>query len=88
MAHYLICYDIANPKRLGRVHRRAVKHALFVQYSVYYLHGDKVKLQAMLDEIQAVIDDAEDDVRAYTVAPLKDALQLGRSWLPDDVLLI
>lgn len=88
MAHYLICYDIANPKRLGKVHRRAVSHAVFVQYSVYYLRGDQAQLQAMLDDIEAVIDAGADDVRAYTVSPLAEATQVGQSWLPGDVVLV
>lgn len=87
MAHYLICYDIANPKRLGRIHRRAVKHAIFVQYSVYYLQGDKAKLQALLNEIDEELNPTEDDVRAYTISSLTDACLMGRSWLPDDVIL-
>lgn len=87
MAHYLICHDIANPKRLGRVHRRAVRHATFVQYSVYYLEGDKVKLHALLNDIKQVIDEREDDVRAYLVSTITEAIQLGRSWLPEGVVL-
>jgi CRISPR-associated protein Cas2 len=87
MAHFLICYDIANPKRLGRVHRRAVKHAAFVQYSVYYLIGAKSDLDAMLGDIQDVIDDDQDDVRAYTVEPLSDAIRVGACWLPEDIFL-
>jgi CRISPR-associated protein Cas2 len=88
MGHYLICYDIADPKRLGRIHRRAVKHAIFVQYSVYYLRGDQVKLQALLGEIEPLIDSSEDDVRAYSITSLSDACQMGRSWIPDDIQLI
>jgi CRISPR-associated protein Cas2 len=88
MPHYLICYDIANPKRLGRVHRRTVKHALFVQYSIYYLEGDRLNLQALLDDLRDVIDEKEDDVRAYTVSPISDAIQIGRSWLPEELILL
>lgn len=88
MAHYLICYDIANPKRLGRVHRRVVRHALFLQYSVYYLQGDKPDLQTALNDIKDVIDPMEDDVRAYTIAPLSEAFQLGVPWFPDEVVLL
>ena len=87
MAHFLICYDIANPKRLGRVHRRAVRHAAFVQYSIYYLVGSKSDLDAMLDEIQKVIDDDQDDVRAYAVQPLSEAIKVGVCWLPEDIFL-
>lgn len=88
MAHYLICYDIASPKRLGKVHRRILRHAIFVQYSVYYLKGNKKALDAALEDIRDVLDEQQDDVRAYTVAPPDDAVQLGNSWLPDDVLLL
>ncbi|MEJ2419438.1 MAG: CRISPR-associated endonuclease Cas2 [Exilibacterium sp.] len=88
MAHYLICYDIANPKRLGKVHRRAVSHAVFVQYSVYYLRGSQAQLRTMLEDIEAVIDVAQDDVRAYTVSPLAESIQLGISWLPGDLALV
>lgn len=87
MGHYLVCYDIANPRRLGKVHRRAVNHAAFVQYSVYYLRGDQSDLDNMLADIQDVINDAEDDVRAYSVAPLKEAIQKGVTWLPEGILL-
>lgn len=87
MAHYLICYDIANPKRLGKVHRRIVKHAAFVQYSVYYFNGAKEDLDELLIELEMLIEDKEDDIRAYSVEPLKRAIQVGRSWLPEGILL-
>ena len=88
MSHYLVCYDIANPKRLGRVHRRAIRHALFVQYSVYYLEGDREQLQLMLNDLENVIDPGEDDIRAYTVTPLKECFTIGRNWLPEDLVLL
>lgn len=87
MAHYLICYDIANPKRLGRVHRRTTKCALFVQYSVYYFEGDKARLMALLGELKEIINATEDDIRAYKVESLKDAVHLGCNWLPDGIHL-
>ena len=87
MSHYLICYDIADPKRLGKVHRRAVKHAACVQYSVYYLNGTTGQLNDMLSDIEEVIDDSLDDVRAYTVAPLRESIQVGVAWIPEDILL-
>ncbi len=87
MAHYLICYDIADRRRLGRVHRCIVRHAVFVQLSVYYLRGDRRALDALLDELRGLIDEKTDDVRVYAVEPLQNALQLGQSWLPEGILL-
>lgn len=85
MAHYLVCYDIADPRRLGRVHRRIVKHAIFIQLSVYYLQGDRQALAALLNDLQDVIDEDYDDVRAYSVRPLAEALQIGCPWLPEGI---
>lgn len=87
MAHYLVCYDIADPKRLGRVHRRIVKHAMFVQLSVYYLQGDRQVLEALLEDLREVIDEGCDDVRAYPVRQLSGALQIGCSWLPEGIVI-
>jgi CRISPR-associated protein Cas2 len=86
--HYLVCYDISSPKRLAKVHRRILAYAIFVQFSVYYLEGSQRQLNELLAELSIVINEAEDDVRAYAVAPLKDAIQLGRSWLPSNVFLV
>lgn len=83
MAHYLICYDIADPRRLGRVHRRIVNHAIFIQFSVYYLKGDKQSLADLLNDLKYVIDENYDDVRAYMIRPLSEALQIGTPWLPE-----
>jgi len=85
MAHYLVCYDIADPRRLQRVHRRMIRHALFVQLSVYYLQGDRAALDRLLDDLQEVIDERYDDVRAYSVRPLSDGLQIGCPWLPEGI---
>lgn len=88
MANYLVCYDIADPRRLQRVHRHAVRHAQFVQYSVYYLQGSEADLQAMLDDIAAEIHPKLDDVRAYAIAPLEEAFTLGRTWIPEGIYLV
>lgn len=88
MANYLICYDIADPKRLAKVHRRTVNSAIFVQYSVYFFQGSQVELQSVLDDLQSVINNAEDDIRAYSIASIKEAIIRGKTWLPDDLYLI
>lgn len=88
MAHYVVCYDIANPKRLQRIHRRAVAHAQFVQYSIYYLDGSRQQLQNMLDEIADEIDEKEDDVRAYSIHPISEAICLGKPLIPEEIYLV
>ncbi len=62
---YLVCYDIADPKRLARVHRLVARRALMVQYSVYLARLRRRELEALREEIAARIREGEDDVRIY-----------------------
>ncbi len=85
---FLICYDIRDKKRLAKVHRVTVKHALFVQYSIYYFEGGDAELADILDEIEMRMDTRVDDVRAYPIEPLSNAERMGQSWLPSEVILL
>lgn len=88
MANFLICYDVANSNRLGKVHRRIKSKAVFVQYSVYYFQGSNEELSSLLAELSEVIDEQEDDVRAYQVESLDRATRIGTTWFAEEVLLV
>tara|TARA_R110000868_G_scaffold122666_1_gene325268 strand:+ start:2267 stop:2542 length:276 start_codon:yes stop_codon:yes gene_type:complete len=83
--HYLICYDIADPRRLNRVGRVSRQQALALQYSVYYLFGTAADLDRLLDRLDALIDVEVDDIRAYRIPELGRVERQGESWLPDGV---
>lgn len=87
MANYIICYDIANPRRLGRIHRALKRRALPVQYSVFLFSGTDVQLQRCLDELQALMDERYDDIRAYPLPQRGLRLVLGASLLPEGIVL-
>lgn len=76
--HWLIAYDVRAPRRLARLHRVVVKSALRVHYSVYLFEGTVTGLRRLLAEIDAEIEPAEDDVRAYQVPSRPDLTLLGR----------
>ncbi|HED14018.1 MAG TPA: CRISPR-associated endonuclease Cas2 [Gammaproteobacteria bacterium] len=61
----LICYDIANPKRLQRVHRVVSHKAVMVQYSVYYTEMNRTEIGRIIREVEECIDKRADDVRIY-----------------------
>lgn len=83
---YLIGYDISNPKRLQRLHRRMQKHATPVQYSVFLFEGNARALQSCLDEALSIIEKKEDDLRLYPLTvPLK-RWELGKPVLPDGIV--
>ena len=60
--NWLIAY-IADPLRLGRVHRFLKRHAIPVQYSVFVFQGNQTTLDRILAGIVERIDTEADDVR-------------------------
>ena len=83
---WLIAYDIADPLRLGRVHRFLKRHAIPVQYSVFVLHANQFNLDHVLAGITDRIDPAWDDVRAYHIPNRCEVTALGRQHLPEGVM--
>ncbi len=84
---YLIAYDIANPKRLSRVHRTLKKQGLPVQYSVFTVVIKRKALLRLMDAISQLIHPTEDDVRCYRLPENSDVKTLGRQFFPVDVML-
>lgn len=85
---YLICYDIADPKRLIRVHRACARHAAPLQYSVFLGCFRPEKLEALLDELDGLIEPALDDVRIYPLPSPAQADLVGTPRLPQGVRLL
>jgi CRISPR-associated protein Cas2 len=84
---YLIAYDIANPKRLGCVHRTLKKEGLPVQYSVFTVVMKRPRLLRLLDRLADQIVWEEDDIRCYRLPAKTDAVSLGKQYFPEDVML-
>ncbi len=87
IGHYLIAYDIANPKRLSRVHRTLKKQGLPVQYSVFTVVMKRKGVLNLLDCINTLIKPNEDDVRCYRLPETLDLKTLGRQLFPENVML-
>ncbi len=64
---YMVCYDIANPRRLGKVHRLMKKRGLSVQKSIFFIQKNEKEMKALLGELGGLIRGKEDDIRAYPV---------------------
>lgn len=84
---YLIAYDIANPRRLSKVHRILKKQGLPVQYSVFTVVMTRPRLLRLLECIEQQIDIKEDDVRCYRLPDHSDTVTLGKQFFPKDVML-
>lgn len=85
--NWLIAYDIADPKRLGRLHRAIIKHSLPVQYSLYLYNGDNKDIKKLLDELSKHINIREDDLRAYPIPTQTEIHTLGKNGMLDRILL-
>jgi CRISPR-associated protein Cas2 len=71
-ALYLVCYDIADDRRLYRVHKTLVDFGRRLQYSVYECHlsaADLARLQLLLADL---IDHRADQVLFVRLGPETD----------------
>ena len=84
---YLIAYDIANPRRLGRVHRALKKQGLPVQYSVFTVVIKRKALLKLLAHLNDLILPIEDDVRCYRLSEAVKVECVGRQMFPEEVML-
>ena len=64
---YMFCYDIADPKRLGKVHRLMKKSGIAVQKSIFFIQGTELQMKALLEDLGKFIKPKYDDIRAYPV---------------------
>ncbi len=84
---YLVAYDIADPKRLCRVHKILTRYAVPVQYSVFIGTFTPTNLEALKKELVQAMENDEDDIRMYPISRNADPITIGRHFLPEDVLL-
>ena len=64
---YLVAYDIANPRRLVRIHNLIKKEGLAVQKSLFFVQGREKRINELLDRIASIMALKEDDLRAYPI---------------------
>ena len=65
---FLICYDIADEKRVGKIGKLIEKNALRIQRSVYfYEQVSKEELTSLMEKVLTLLDEEADDLRVYTI---------------------
>ena len=85
---WLVAYDIADPRRLQRVHRALCEHAVPVQYSVFAARCSAAKLGSIRASLATLIRNREDDVRFYPVPEPAQLVVYGRRALPEGLRLL
>jgi CRISPR-associated protein Cas2 len=66
--HFLIAYDIADPRRLHRVARFMERRAVRWQKSVFLWAGTHEALHALLEDVTPLLDISVDLVQAWPLA--------------------
>ena len=74
---YLVCYDIADPKRLRHVHRATEDRGPRLQYSVYQCELSGAQLAIFQAELDEIIDTSEDQVLFVRLGP-RNAMTYGK----------
>jgi len=64
-ANYLVCYDIADERRLAKVYDFMKGRGIHLQYSVFYCSFTWRELLEIKEQISSLINGDEDDVRIY-----------------------
>lgn len=83
---YLIGYDIADEKRLQKIHKRMVKYATPIQYSIFLFDGAFKDLQPCIDDVLEIFNKKEDDLRIYPLPTNGKQWQLGKLILPEGII--
>ena len=85
--NWLIAYDIAQPRRLGRVHRYVKTVSTPVQYSLYVAEETAQGIRGIRDTLADLIDRQADDVRIYQLPQRTRIAHIGRRPLPEGLLM-
>jgi len=74
---WLLAYDIRCPRRLARLHRRLLRTAAPVQYSVFLIHATTDEMERLMDELERGWIAPVDDLRAYPIGEGGSVVSMG-----------
>lgn len=81
--HWLLAYDIRNPKRLQAICRCLSKEGVRLQYSVYLLTANRQQIERLIERLRLIIDERADDVRVYPIGENARIWGLGAQFYDD-----
>lgn len=65
--YWLVCYDVADPKRLRRIAKLMQSFGLRAQKSVFECWLSDGKLKELEEKAAGILDESEDDLRFYSL---------------------
>ena len=82
---WLICYDVADPRRLQAVYNALRRHAAPFQHSVFRATATRREVVRWMNALAEIVDPRQDDVRAYPLLTTSAPLVYGRDLLAEGV---
>ena len=82
---WLICYDVADPRRLRDVHKEVRRYATPFQRSVFRIYATRSAVAHRLHLLERVIDPQLDDVRGYPLLTTVQPVIYGRQMLGEGI---
>lgn len=82
----LLAYDIADPKRLVRVHKYLVGEMFPLQYSVFVGRLTPADVSRVIATLAHTIDPRRDDVRLYPLPESALIEHIGAPRLPEGLI--
>ena len=83
---YLVCYDIAEPKRWRKVYKTMKGYGEWMQLSVFQCRLNKVNLLRMTDTLTGLMDAGEDSLMVIDIGPAESVSlkveSFGRPFQP------
>ncbi len=84
---WLVAYDVCQPRRLHSVHRQLRKEGVPAQYSAFTVEADDEQIERLMKRLRLLIDEREDDLRAYHLPASCSVWSLGAQHWPDGICL-
>jgi CRISPR-associated protein Cas2 len=84
---WIVCYDMADRKRLARVFKLLKANGLPLQRSVFLVHVSSAGMAQLQAQLNSLINPQQDDVRVYRLPQGGYRVVLGNSLIPQGMLL-
>jgi CRISPR-associated protein Cas2 len=76
---YLVCYDVAHPVRLQRIHRLVQAYAVGGQKSFYECWLTQAELRSLQTTMEGIADLKEDRIHFFQLDPRMQPLLYGQA---------
>ena len=86
-ASWIVCYDMADPRRLARIFKLLKAHGIPLQYSVFLIEASSQEMAQLEEKICQLINRTEDDVRVYRLPAGPHRVILGQPLIPAGILI-